>query len=295
VNEPELIQGRWIGPEELHVIQDLLAQNPNWSRRRLSIALCEHFDWRSGTGDLRDMSARLLLNRLEARGWIKLPARKHPGGVRLPSVLRQPGLFDQIEPAQAIEQPLGELQPLQLIVVAARTLEESAFASHLQRHHYLGYAGASSHSVRYLVRDRHGRDLACASFGSAAWKVKSRDSFIGWSQPQRAARLGLIANNTRFLILPHVRVPHLASHLLGLFLRRLQRDWVAKYGFKPVLAETFVERERFSGLCYRAANWLCVGQTVARGRNDRFKKLQVPVKDVLLYPLHPRFKEVLCA
>jgi hypothetical protein len=299
VNEPELIQGRQIGPEELRVIQEMLAQNPTWTRRKLSIALCEHFDWRSGIGTLRDMSARLLLNKLEERGLIKLPARLHCGGARPPSALRQlqqPGLFDdEAQSAEAIEQALGELQPIQVILVAARSPEEPAFVTHLQRHHYLGYAAASSHSARYLARDKHGRDLACASFGAAAWKVSSRDRFIGWSPDQRGAGLGKIVNNTRFLILPHVRVPHLASHLLGLFLRRLPLDWKAKYGFKPVLAETFVERERFSGLCYRAANWICVGQTVARGRNDRFNKVRVPVKDVLLYPLHPRFKEALCA
>jgi hypothetical protein len=131
-------------------------------------------------------------------------------------------------------------------------------------------------------------------FAAAAWKVKARDAFIGWSAPQRQERLSLIINNSRFLILPHVRVPHLASHILGTILRRLRCDWQRKYDIAPCLAETFVERERFRGVCYRAANWLRVGQTCGRSRHDRDHTVQVPVKDIYLYPLCSDFKERLC-
>ena len=131
-------------------------------------------------------------------------------------------------------------------------------------------------------------------FAAAAWKVKVRDAFIGWNPQQRQQRLSLIVNNSRFLILPHVRVPHLASHILGTILRRLRSDWQRKYQLAPCLAETFVERERFAGVCYRAANWLPVGQTCGRSRLDRDHRLQVPVKDIYLYPLCKDFKERLC-
>ena len=132
-------------------------------------------------------------------------------------------------------------------------------------------------------------------FGAAAWKAKARDSFIGWSARQRHQRLSLIINNSRFLILPHVRVPHLASHILGIILRRLRSDWQLKYHIAPCLAETFVERERFAGICYRTANWLRVGQTSGRSRYDRDHTVRVPVKDIYLYPLCKDFKERLCA
>jgi hypothetical protein len=298
VIEPQLIQGRWIGQQEIQVIRGFLRENPGWSRRRLSIALCEHFDWRSGTGALRDMSARLLLNKLADRGWIELPPRMHAGGARPPRALRvEPeDLFgtEAATPRDPIECGLADLRPVEIAIVPARSPLEWSFAGYLKAHHYLGYGGVAGQNIRYLFRDRLGRDLGCALFAGAAWKVQARDRFIGWEAMQRGHRLALITNNTRYLILPDVRVPHLASHVLGLLVRRLRADWSKKYGCEPVLAETFVERDRFAGTCYRAANWQCVGQTVARGRNDRFNRLQVPVKDVLLYPLAADFREVLC-
>lgn len=145
--------------------------------------------------------------------------------------------------------------------------------------------------MKYLVRDRHGRDLACVLFGSAAWKTKPRDEFIGWSRETRARNLLWITNNTRFLILPWVRVPHLASHVLGRISRRIRTDWRAKYGHPVYLLETFVEQGRFLGTCYKAANWIFVGSTTGRSRQDRYNTLAVPVKDIYLYPLIPHFKE----
>lgn len=147
--------------------------------------------------------------------------------------------------------------------------------------------------MKYLVRDRHGRDLACVLFGSAAWKTKPRDEFIGWSQETRSRNLLWITNNTRFLILPWVRVPHLASHVLGRIIRRIRADWNTKYGHPVHLLETFVERDRFLGTCYKAANWKHVGSTTGRSRQDRHTTLNVPVKDIYLYPLIPHFKEAL--
>jgi hypothetical protein len=293
---PGLIQGRWLSAEDFEALEHLIAEHPQWSRRRLSIALCEALNWCTASGQLKDMSARLLLNKLAQRGFIKLPARQRSGGRQILRALSEPELFSLGGAAgELIEGPLRTLQPLEVIAAEARTAQAHAFICHLARHHYLGFEGAAGQNLRYLVRDCYGRDLACVLFGAAAWKAKARDSFIGWSAQQRQQRLCLIINNSRFLILPHVRVPHLASHILGTILRRLRSDWQLKYHIAPCLAETFVERERFAGICYRAANWLRVGQTSGRSRYDRDHRVRVPLKDIYLYPLCKDFKERLCA
>ena len=292
---PGLIQGRWLGVEDFDALQRLIAEHSHWSRGRLSIALCEALNWRTASGQLKDMSARLLLNKLAERGLIKLPARRRGGGRQILRALSEPELFSLSAGAgDLIEGPLRALQPLEVIRVEPRTLQANAFVWHLAQHHYLGFEGAAGQNLRYLLRDCYGRDLACVLFAAAAWKVQARDAFIGWSAPQRQQRLSLIINNSRFLILPHVRVPHLASHILGTILRRVRADWQRKYDLAPCLAETFVEQERFTGSCYRAANWLRVGQTCGRSRHDRHHTVQVPVKDIYLYPLCHDFKERLC-
>ncbi len=168
------------------------------------------------------------------------------------------------------------------------------FDSLLQEYHYLGYTGAVGQNVQYLVRDRPGRDLACVLFGAAAWQTRARDVFIGWTAAQREAGLHLVANNSRFLILPWGRVPELASPILGRVARRIAADWQWRYGQRVALLETFVERGRFRGSCYRAANWTCAGQTQGRTRQDRRHVLQVPVMDVWVYPLQADFRRVLC-
>jgi hypothetical protein len=292
---PGLIQGRWLGVEDFDALQRLIAEHPHWSRRRLSIALCEALNWRTASGQLKDMSARLLLNKLAERGLIKLPARRRGGGRQILRALSEPELFSLSAGAgDLIEGPLRALQPLEVIRVEPRTLQANAFVWHLAQHHYLGFEGAAGQNLRYLLRDCYGRDLACVLFAAAAWKVQAREAFIGWSAPRRQQRLSLIINNSRFLILPHVRVPHLASHILGTILGRVRADWQRKYDLAPCLAETFVEQERFTGSCYRAANWLRVGQTCGRSRHDRHHTVQVPVKDIYLYPLCHDFKERLC-
>jgi Domain of unknown function (DUF4338) len=219
-----------------------MAEHPHWSRRRLSIALCEALNWRTASGQLKDMSARLLLNKLAERGFIELPSRQSVGGRQILRALLEPELFTLSAGAgELIEGPLRALQPLGVIPVQPRTAQANAFVGHLAKHHYLGYGGAAGQNLRYLIRDCRGRDLACLLFGAAAWKVRARDAFIGWNAEQRQERLSLIVNNSRFLILPHVRVPHLASHVLGTILRRLSSDWQRKYCVTPCLAETFVE------------------------------------------------------
>ena len=296
VDAPLFIQGRWWTPEQIDSISQLISEHPRWSRRRISIALSEQFEWRTATGQLRDMAARHLLNKLSARRCIELPARQRSGGKRTLRILAegQPELFAQAQPA-LIKQSLESLRPLEMVAAEPRTPAAADFVRHLARHHYLGFGGDTGPTLRYVVRDCQGRDLACALFGVAAWQVRARDAFIGWNAAQRRERLGAVVNNTRFLILPHVQVPHLASHILGRLLRRLAGDWQAKYARTLCLAETFVERERFAGTCYQAANWQWVGQSCGRSRRDREHRLQVPIKEIYLYPLRPDFRQLLCA
>jgi hypothetical protein len=179
-------------------------------------------------------------------------------------------------------------------VFTARQPQAARFNASLARHHYLPYRSTVGENLGYLVQDCQGRDLACVLFGAAAWQTQPREAFIGWTASQRQAHLGQIVNNSRFLILPWVRVSELASHILGRVARRVARDWQARYGHPVVLLETFVERDRFRGSCYRAANWRCVGQSRGRTRQDRQHQLQAPVKDVWVYPLRADFQKVLC-
>ena len=187
------------------------------------------------------------------------------------------------------------MRPLSVSLVAPRSEELRLFKGLLGRYHYLGHRNTVGENLRYLIRDRHGRHVACLLFGSAAWKCADRDRFLGWDRSRRERNLQGLTNNTRFLILPWVQVPHLASHVLGLIARRIRDDWQAKYGHPAHALETFVDRGRFRGISYRAANWLRLGATQGRTRNDRDRRIQAPVKDVYLYPLISDFRRELCA
>ena len=286
----QVIQGRVIGPVELEQVRSLLATHPEWSRYRLSRELCQLWDWRSLTGQIKDMAARTLLLKLAQRGWVTLPARRRPS----PNRMRHKQIQKLAHPDDPIQGALRELQPLQFLELSQAPEVGPVFDSLLHQYHYLSYTSPVGQNVKYLVRDRQGRDLACLVFGAAAWKTQPRDAFIGWTAAQRQAQLPLVANNSRFLILPWVRVPHLASHILGRVARRIAADWQARYGQPVRLLETFVERERFRGSCYRAANWIWVGQTQGRTRQDRHSQIQAPVKDVWVNPLHARFRQALC-
>lgn len=292
MTENELIQGRLIWPADLAQVRDLLAVHPDWSRYRLSRELARLWDWRSASGQLKDMAARTLLLKLEQRGWIALPARRRASPNRMRHK-RTPALAVALnqEPLQA---PLSDLRPLSLTEVSSGAAAERVlFEALLHRYHYRSHRGPVGENLQYLVRERAGRPVACLLFGAAAWQCADRDRYIGWDGATRAASLHLVANNARFLILPWVQVPGLASHVLGRVSRRVGSDWQRKYGHRIYLLETFVETERFAGTCYRAANWLRVGQTKGRTRQDSpdGKWQQVARKDIFLYPLAARFAE----
>lgn len=285
-----VIQGRKITDGEIALIRDLMAQHRDWGRTRLSEELCCRWNWRNAQGRIKDMAARTLLLKLERRGCIELPARQRPSSNQFRNQ-RVP-----VVPAcEAIRGSLSDLRPLSVSLVAARSEELGLFKGLLARYHYLGHRNTVGENMGYLIRDRHGRHVACALFGSAAWKCADRDRFLGWDLACREHNLQLLTNNTRFLILPWVEAPHLASHVLGLIARRIRADWQAKYAHPVHALETFVDRSRFTGTCYRAANWMRLGATRGRTRNDRDRSIQAPVKDVYLYPLIPDFRRELCA
>ena len=285
-----VMQGRSIGPAELEQVRGLLAARPDWSRYRLSCELCQVWNWRNQVGQIKDMAARSLLLKLEERGWVALPARRRlsPNRMRHKQIRRVP------HPTDLIIGSLSQLRPLQIQELSQHPEAQPLFDWLLHHYHYLGYTSVVGQNVKYLVRRQQGRDLACLLFGAAAWKTQGRDAFIGWTAAQRQAQLHQVANNSRFLILPWVRVPELASHILGRVARRIAADWRGRYGHGVALLETFVERGRFRGCCYRAANWICAGQTQGRTRQDRQHVLQAPVKDVWVYPLRADFRKVLC-
>jgi len=292
VSESLIIQGRVVGEADLELLQQWLGQNPGWSRWRLSRELATHWDWRNGAGQLKDMAARTLLVKLEQRGLIALPPRRQVPTNRMRC---NSATVNTEWDSQPIACGLAELGDLTVVEVSRQAAGRAVVKAALSQFHYLGFGGAVGENLQYLVRDGQGRLLAGLVFGAAAWKCQDRDRFIRWSTQQRQQRLGFIANNTRFLILPWVRVPHLASWILGRISRRLAQDWQAKYGHDIVLLETFVERTRFRGTAYRAANWLAVGATTGRTRQDRHSCIQAPIKDIYLYPLRRDFREVLHA
>jgi hypothetical protein len=281
VDRPRIIQGRAIGPEDVARIRDWLQAHPDSNRTRLSRELCAAWNWRNGAGRIKDMACRSLLLKLEAQGEIRLPPRRTASvnGLRNRQALQ----FEH-DPS-SIEGPLSLLQPLRVQAVSAGSSEAKLFQCLLQRHHYLGHRNCVGENLKYLARAQDGRPLACLLFGSAAWKCAARDQWIGWTAQQRRRHLGLVTNNTRMLILPWVRVPHLASHLLGQVTARLSDDWQQKYGHPIYLVESFVQEPRFAGLCYRAAGWVRVGLTTGHTRNDDGLKPGVAPKALYLKAL----------
>lgn len=284
--EPIKVQGRLLGPCEIEEILCLLDSDPPLSRSAISRRLCERWSWNDESGRAKDMACRTMLRKLEARGLIKLPPPRHCGrGCRManPSVAHD---------SSPIECDLSQLMPVSLEDAQASSQCKRLFCHLLATYHYLGMRDVGR-NMKYLFRDRHGRPLACMLFGSAAWMTRPRDEFIGWDAMARSRNLQCVTNNTRFLILPWVKAPNLASFVLSRALQRLPRDWLRRYATPLALVETFVDRSRFEGTCYRAANWIRVGQTKGRSRQGDHNDPRVPIKDIYLYPVHKNFRELL--
>jgi hypothetical protein len=291
VSQSLIVQGRRLDRPELENLRQWVGEHPDWSRRRLSLELASRWDWRNGAGQLKDMAARTLLLKLHQRGLLELPARRQAPTNRMRCGAAELALPE--ESPEAIGCALEELGPLQVKEISRDAAERAWVKGALGRSHYLGFNGVVGENLQYVVSDAQNRRLACLVFGAAAWKCQERDQFIGWSAEQRERNLSLLANNTRFLVLPSVRVRRLGSWIWGRIHRRLAQDWLAKYGHPVVLVESFVEQPRFRGAVYRAANWQRVGQTRGRTRQDRHTCMEVAVKDIYVSPLRHGFREVL--
>jgi hypothetical protein len=278
-----VVQGRRVGREDLSWLAQWIAEHPDWSRKRLARELCERWGWRDGRGRRKDFAARSFLLKLAAQGHLRLPALQ----VHKRRAPRPAPRLPHWQPPGTWAASLGQIRPVKLEPISAGSTVALRWAFYLDQYHYLKLRVVGE-NLGYLAVDAHGRDVAAVLFGAPAWRCAPRDEFLEWGETQRREHLHRLANNTRFLILPWVRVPHLASHVLGAVARRISADWQGKYGHGLDWLETFVEQERFAGSCYRAANWQRVGQTRGRSRQDRNHTRQVPVKDVYLYRLGGR-------
>jgi hypothetical protein len=281
----------------LRQIRRIIAKDLAQTRWAISQRVCEALGWRKPNGGLKEMSCRVALLRMQADGSVCLPApRRRNGngkGYRRRTV--------QGEPAQPVRTPACDLRDLQLVAVSGGP-DSRLWNEYIERYHYLGYRRLPGAQLRYFAQ-AGGSTLAVLGFGAAAWKTAPRDRFIGWSHEQRERGLRFVVNtpsgvskghNARFLILPWVTSRHLASKLLGMAARRLPGDWLVRYGYRPVLLETFVEKQRFAGTCYRAANWIELGDTQGRGKLDTHTLRAQPVRSVWVLPLAKDFRRVLC-
>jgi Druantia protein DruA len=281
-------RSRVITAEDITFIQQLIDNHPESSRRELSAQLCEAWQWKQANGAPRDMVCRGILLMLHRAGAIELPRVR----------FRPPNpLADRPRPASIlidrtpINGALKQLQPIGVDQVR-RTGDEALFNSLLDQHHYLGYEQPVGEHLKYVIRAKD-RPIACMAWSSAPRHLGCRDRFIGWSGEARRRNIRFIAYNTRFLILPWIRIPHLASHILGQMARIVSKHWEQIYQHPIYFLETFVDPERFQGTCYRAANWIVLGETTGRGKDDQTHRPNRSIKQMLGYPLTPRFRQLL--
>ena len=280
--------GRVFTADELEGIREITGHEPALTREGIAREVCDRLSWRTPAGRPKVMSCKVALLRLDAQGLITLPAPRHRQG-QWNGHGSRPTIVVPAAPVAEEALSFGDIKIRPVAGRKASRLWNEAVA----RFHYLGYVALPGAQIRYLV-ERGAEILGVLGFGASAWKVAPRDTWIGWTERERRERLRFVVNNSRFLILPWVRKKNLASWVLSRCARRLGQDFEDRYAYRPVLLETFVEKGRFSGTCYRAANWTCVGETQGRGKLDRQKRFGLPVKRIYMYPLAPDFREVLC-
>jgi len=277
--------GRDFHADEIALIRQLIAEDPTRTRAELSRLTCRALAWHKADGGLKDMSARVAMLRMQEDGLIALP----PPRCKRPD--QRVHIGSRSDPGGPLDKPVGALTPLALRRVGTKS-ESRLWNEYIHRYHYLGHKPLPGAQLRYTVYSAQ-QPIALLGFGAAAWMSAPRDRYIGWTHEQRKRNLSLIVNNARFLILPWVESKNLASMLLAKAAKILPHHWQEAYGYRPVLLETFVEKPRFRGTCYNAANWVYVGQTKGRGKLGPAGKQSVPIKDLWVYPLDRRFRETL--
>jgi hypothetical protein len=281
-----IICGQQFSDKVLQQIQNLIDQHKTMTRAELARQVCDLLGWYRSNGQRKDMSCRVALLKLHRNGLLNLPP---PTRV----ITRNKEIAHSLSlPEIPITKSVEQIDGLSLVLVSDKP-SSTLWKVMIQRYHYLGYTPLVGAQLRYVIGSNEGY-LGAIGFSASAWKVAPRDQFIGWSNNARQANLSYIICNSRFLILPWVQSRNLASKILSLSAKRVASDWYQVYGYRPVLLETYVEQQRFVGTCYRAANWINVGQTQGRGKLDRNHERSVPVKDIYLYPLRSDFRELLC-
>ena len=274
---------------EINFIKKQISDHPDWHRTRLSQELCKIWGWVSPLGQLKDISCRKLLLKLERQNHFELPKLRRTS----PNALRNQRIPKIEHSTKLIQTDLKYVTPIQVTRVAERTDESKLFNSLLFEYHYLSFRNPIGANIKYLIKSADSQPLACLLFASAAWKTAARDQSIGWNSDIRELNLRFIANNTRFLILPWIKIPNLATHILSRVIKEIQKDWLEKYGHSLFLLETFVDQKRFLGTCYQAGNWINIGQTTGRTREDKHHNITAPIKSVWIYPLTTHFREKL--
>ena len=283
--------GRQLTSDQWALIEEITRDFSGIGLTELAGTICELLDWKRPNGGLKSRECYLFLLALRSRGWLPWLPAPQPRARRAHTTT----VDERSDAPPPLSGSLAEWSPLRLEPVE-QLAQRQLFEQYIQRYHYLGYRVPYGAQLRYFVwsGQQPGRLLACLLFTSAAWKMAPRDRHIGWNNAIRPQTLCRVVNNSRFLILPWVRIPHLASHILSRAARRLRLDWRARYGVEPVLLETLVDRDSYSGTCYRAANWVSVGFTQGRGRMDRTGQAQGSRKEIFLYPLVRHWQRELC-
>ncbi len=282
------IQGRHITLDNITQINQLILEHPDWHRTRLSKELCQLWNWRNAKGDLKDMSCRNLLLKLYRHGHIFLPPQR-----RTPPHLIKRQIPEIPHGTDPISTVFANLLPIAILDARSNKHHHKLFDHFVHRYYYLSFNSTVGENMKYIAFDCHGRPLACLLYGVPAWKAKSRDEFIQWTPTVCQKNLNFLTNNTRFLILPWVEVKNLASYLLSRIAKQINADWMCRYNHPIFMLETFVDRTRFAGTFYKAANWIHVEQTTGRTRQDKHHCIQTSVKDIYLYPLTKSFQFLL--
>lgn len=288
ISKEMILSGRKFSIKEIKEIQETVSVFRHLSRKEMALTICEHLSWYQLNGKYKVNSSLKALKRLETLGYITLPDVRRCRRNKTGEIVFTPR-------GKECEDIKGSVEDWEPITIEAIKDKEDALLwnEYVERYHYLGYKQPFGAHRKYFIISRHGKHFGCLLYAASAWSVACRDEWIGWSQLDRCQRLHLVVNNSRFLIFPWVHINNLASKALSIAARYVPEDWQRLYSYRPVLFETYVDRARFKGTCYRAANWKHVGTTKGYGRMSRHKEKVLPIKDVYLYPLCRNFREYL--
>lgn len=280
-----VFSGRTFSSKDIEMIQWIIKTYKDLSLRELAATICEALDWLTPAGRPKTTQCVEFLTQLESENIVKLPKKKQAN--RRPPFSVKEMEFDTTE----IKGKLSSFEPL--VLTAVKTTEErQKWKAYVNQYHMLGYKQEFGSRIQYFIKSGD-KELGCLQFSASSWALASRDQWINWSIEDKKARLHLIVNNSRYLIFPWVRIDNLASKALSLASRQIQKDWLREFCYAPVLIETFVDTEHFLGTCYKAANWIYLGKTQGRGRNDRDNEYSLSKKDIYVYPLQKDFRECL--